>query len=55
MPERTSAFEAYLNDLEKKKKGASSKGKIAREGRLATAIDELSEKNEDDQEIDIVA
>ena len=55
MPERTSAFEAYLSDLEKNKKNASPKGKIAREGRLAAAVDELSEKNDDDQEIAIVA
>ena len=52
MPERTSAFESYLKDLENKKV-VPPKGRVAREGRLTVAVDELSEKNDDDQEIDI--
>ena len=56
MSERTFAFESYLKGLEKNKKnGAPLKGK--REGRLAAAVDELLEKNEedDDKGIDVVA
>lgn len=47
---RTSAFEQYQKDLEKNKKVAPPKGKIAREGRLIGTPDELPEKNDDDQE-----
>ena len=52
MPERTSAFESYLKDLENKKVVAP-KGRVAREGRLTVAVDELSEKSDDEPEVDI--
>lgn len=52
MPERTPAFEAYLKDLEK-----NTLPKKSRVGKLETALDELSEKNEedDDKGIDVAA
>ena len=46
MPERTPAFEAYLKDLEKNGKNAPAKGKVAKEGKLAVASDELSSDEE---------
>ncbi len=45
MPERTPAFEAYLKELEKNKK-SDTKGKPAKEGKLAPVLDELSADEE---------
>ena len=50
MPETTSAFEAYLKDLQN-----NTLPKKGRVGKLATALDELAEKEEGEPEVDIAA
>jgi len=54
MPERTPAFEAYLESLKKSEKSAPVKGKVAKEGKLAVALDELS-SDEETAELDAFA
>lgn len=49
MLETTPAFEAYLKDFKNKAK-IPPKGRDAKAGRLNESVDELSEKNDDDQE-----
>lgn len=50
MPETTPAFEAYLKDLEN-----NTLPKKGRVGKLATALDELAEKEEEEPGADIAA
>ncbi len=46
MSERTPAFEAYIAGLKKNEKTLPTKGKVAKEGKLAVALDELSPDEE---------